>query len=70
MYFLSAGMAYNFDKIDTLNQGTPYDYNSVMQYEKYVQPYVTYFKFYSISLANDQFLLLASKKILDFPVFL
>ncbi|XP_045928858.1 high choriolytic enzyme 1-like [Micropterus dolomieu] len=29
------GMAYNFDKINTLNQGTPYDYNSVMQYEKY-----------------------------------
>nr|XP_020469379.1 low choriolytic enzyme-like [Monopterus albus] len=29
------GMDYNFYKIDTLNQGTPYDYNSVMQYEKY-----------------------------------
>ncbi|XP_062247051.1 high choriolytic enzyme 1-like isoform X1 [Platichthys flesus] len=29
------GMAYNFDKIDTLNQGTSYDYNSVMQYERY-----------------------------------
>ncbi|XP_074516042.1 low choriolytic enzyme-like [Sebastes fasciatus] len=29
------GMAYNFDKIATLNQGTPYDYNSVMQYERY-----------------------------------
>ncbi|GAA6217596.1 high choriolytic enzyme 2-like [Lates japonicus] len=29
------GMEYNFYKIDTLNQGTPYDYNSVMQYEKY-----------------------------------
>lgn len=28
-------MEYNFYKIDTLNQGTPYDYNSVMQYEKY-----------------------------------
>ncbi|KAI9517799.1 hypothetical protein NQZ68_000968 [Dissostichus eleginoides] len=27
-------MQYNFDKIATLNQGTPYD-NSVMQYEKY-----------------------------------
>ncbi|MEQ2194949.1 hypothetical protein XENOCAPTIV_005158 [Xenoophorus captivus] len=27
------GMEYNFYKIDTLNQGTPYDYNSVMQYE-------------------------------------
>uniref|UniRef100_A0AAQ6IKT5 Metalloendopeptidase n=1 Tax=Anabas testudineus TaxID=64144 RepID=A0AAQ6IKT5_ANATE len=26
------GMAYNFDKINTLNQGTPYDYNSVMHY--------------------------------------
>ncbi|XP_036440041.1 low choriolytic enzyme-like isoform X2 [Colossoma macropomum] len=25
-------MKYNFDKINTLNQGTPYDYNSVMQY--------------------------------------
>ncbi|XP_061592940.1 hatching enzyme 1.2-like [Cololabis saira] len=29
------GMEYNFYKIDTLNQGTPYDYNSVMQYERY-----------------------------------
>uniref|UniRef100_A0A3B3IG27 Metalloendopeptidase n=1 Tax=Oryzias latipes TaxID=8090 RepID=A0A3B3IG27_ORYLA len=28
-------MEYNFYKIDTLNQGTPYDYNSVMQYERY-----------------------------------
>ncbi|KAM4602972.1 low choriolytic enzyme-like [Polymixia lowei] len=28
-------MKYNFNKIDTLNQGTPYDYNSVMQYERY-----------------------------------
>ncbi|KAJ0056480.1 hypothetical protein NL108_008043 [Boleophthalmus pectinirostris] len=28
-------MAYNFYIIDTLNQGTPYDYNSVMQYERY-----------------------------------
>ncbi|XP_068597930.1 high choriolytic enzyme 1-like [Brachionichthys hirsutus] len=28
-------MVYNFNKIDTLNQGTPYDYNSVMQYSKY-----------------------------------
>ncbi|KAL2093942.1 hypothetical protein ACEWY4_011254 [Coilia grayii] len=27
-------MAYNFDKIDTLNQDTPYDYNSVMQYHR------------------------------------
>lgn len=32
---LSADMKYNFNKINTLNQGTPYDYNSVMQYEKY-----------------------------------
>ncbi|XP_068567593.1 hatching enzyme 1.2-like [Cebidichthys violaceus] len=29
------GMSYNFNKIATLNQGTPYDYGSVMQYEKY-----------------------------------
>ncbi|KAM9318782.1 high choriolytic enzyme 1-like [Pholidichthys leucotaenia] len=28
-------MVYNFYKIDTLNQGTPYDYNSVMQYHRY-----------------------------------
>ncbi|XP_048118840.1 six-cysteine containing astacin protease 4 isoform X2 [Alosa alosa] len=28
-------MKYNFNKINTLNQGTPYDYNSVMQYERY-----------------------------------
>uniref|UniRef100_A0A672YR09 Metalloendopeptidase n=1 Tax=Sphaeramia orbicularis TaxID=375764 RepID=A0A672YR09_9TELE len=26
---------YAFDKINTLNQNTPYDYNSVMQYHKY-----------------------------------
>ncbi|XP_026221225.1 high choriolytic enzyme 1-like [Anabas testudineus] len=26
------GEQYNFDKINTLNQGTPYDYNSVMHY--------------------------------------
>uniref|UniRef100_A0A3Q1J5I8 Metalloendopeptidase n=1 Tax=Anabas testudineus TaxID=64144 RepID=A0A3Q1J5I8_ANATE len=26
------GEEYNFDKINTLNQGTPYDYNSVMHY--------------------------------------
>lgn len=30
-------MKYNFDKISTLNQGTSYDYNSVMQYHKYAQ---------------------------------
>uniref|UniRef100_A0A3Q0QXL2 Metalloendopeptidase n=1 Tax=Amphilophus citrinellus TaxID=61819 RepID=A0A3Q0QXL2_AMPCI len=29
------GMEHNFNKIATLNQGTPYDYNSVMQYERY-----------------------------------
>ncbi|XP_037621972.1 high choriolytic enzyme 1-like [Sebastes umbrosus] len=28
------GWEYAFDKINTLNQGTPYDYNSVMQYYK------------------------------------
>ncbi|XP_063052791.1 high choriolytic enzyme 1-like [Engraulis encrasicolus] len=27
-------MSYNFDKIETLNQDTPYDYNSVMQYHR------------------------------------
>ncbi|KAK2819678.1 hypothetical protein Q7C36_021324 [Tachysurus vachellii] len=27
-------MKYNFDKIATLNQGTPYDYDSVMQYHR------------------------------------
>lgn len=37
--FLFADMKYNFDKIATLNQGTSYDYNSVMQYHRYV----TYF---------------------------
>ncbi|KAM8888133.1 hatching enzyme 1.2-like [Synchiropus picturatus] len=30
-----SGMHHNFNKIATLNQGTPYDYNSVMQYHKY-----------------------------------
>lgn len=33
---LFADMKYNFNKIATLNQGTPYDYNSVMQYHRYV----------------------------------
>ncbi|XP_057187668.1 high choriolytic enzyme 1-like [Triplophysa rosa] len=28
-------MKYNFNKINTLNQGTSYDYTSVMQYERY-----------------------------------
>uniref|UniRef100_A0A672QW28 Metalloendopeptidase n=1 Tax=Sinocyclocheilus grahami TaxID=75366 RepID=A0A672QW28_SINGR len=28
-------MKCNFNKINTLNQGTPYDYSSVMQYERY-----------------------------------
>ncbi|XP_075867290.1 hatching enzyme 1.2-like isoform X2 [Nelusetta ayraudi] len=32
---ISQDMKYNFDKINTLNQGTSYDYNSVMQYHKY-----------------------------------
>ncbi|XP_048118524.1 high choriolytic enzyme 2-like isoform X2 [Alosa alosa] len=27
-------MKHNFNKVNTLNQGTPYDYNSVMQYHK------------------------------------
>ncbi|XP_041642359.1 high choriolytic enzyme 1-like isoform X2 [Cheilinus undulatus] len=30
-----SGMEHNFNKIATLNQGTSYDYNSVMQYHKY-----------------------------------
>ncbi|XP_068585116.1 high choriolytic enzyme 1-like [Cebidichthys violaceus] len=29
------GWEYAFDKINTLNQGIPYDYNSVMQYSKF-----------------------------------
>lgn len=28
-------MEHNFRKIATLNQGTPYDYNSVMQYHRW-----------------------------------
>ncbi|XP_063052442.1 hatching enzyme 1.2-like [Engraulis encrasicolus] len=32
---VQSGLEYAFDKIATLNQGTPYDYNSVMQYHKY-----------------------------------
>ncbi|TSQ58062.1 hypothetical protein Baya_11488 [Bagarius yarrelli] len=29
---------YAFDKISTLNQGTPYDYNCVMQYHRFADP--------------------------------
>ncbi|CAG5946326.1 unnamed protein product [Menidia menidia] len=32
---IQSGLAYAFDKIDTLNMNTPYDYNSVMQYHRY-----------------------------------
>uniref|UniRef100_A0A669ERR8 Metalloendopeptidase n=1 Tax=Oreochromis niloticus TaxID=8128 RepID=A0A669ERR8_ORENI len=32
---ITPGMEHNFDKINTLNQGTPYDYGSVMHYHKY-----------------------------------
>ncbi|KAK7883822.1 hypothetical protein WMY93_026945 [Mugilogobius chulae] len=32
---IQRGWEYAFDKINTLNQDTPYDYNSVMQYHKY-----------------------------------
>merc|ERR1712212_1145113 len=32
---VQSGMQHNFNKINTLNQGTPYDYNSVMQYHRY-----------------------------------
>lgn len=35
LFFL--GMEHNFRKIATLNQGTPYDYNSVMQYHMWEQ---------------------------------
>ncbi|XP_076589674.1 high choriolytic enzyme 1-like [Chaetodon auriga] len=32
---IAPGWAYAFDKINTLNLNTPYDYNSVMQYHRY-----------------------------------
>uniref|UniRef100_A0A3Q0SY16 Metalloendopeptidase n=1 Tax=Amphilophus citrinellus TaxID=61819 RepID=A0A3Q0SY16_AMPCI len=32
---IQSGWEYAFDKINTLNQNTPYDYNSVMQYHRY-----------------------------------
>ncbi|XP_035520176.1 high choriolytic enzyme 1-like [Morone saxatilis] len=32
---IQPGLAYAFDKINTLNLNTPYDYNSVMQYHRY-----------------------------------
>ena len=31
----ASGWEYNFDKINTLNLDTPYDYNSVMQYHRF-----------------------------------
>lgn len=34
-------MKYNFDKIATLNQGTAYDYGSVMQYHRSVTNQLT-----------------------------
>lgn len=34
----SPGMEHNFNKIATLNQGTVYDYNSVMQYHRSEEP--------------------------------
>lgn len=41
-YFVfSTDMKYNFNKINTLNQGTSYDYGSVMQYHKYAQLVLT-----------------------------
>ena len=32
--FKSLGLEHNFDKINTLNQDTPYDYGSVMHYHQ------------------------------------
>nr|XP_019934162.1 PREDICTED: high choriolytic enzyme 1-like [Paralichthys olivaceus] len=32
---IQPGLEYAFDKIDTLNMDTPYDYSSVMQYERF-----------------------------------
>lgn len=37
MFFsTSAGLEFNFDKTDALNQVTPYDYGSVMHYGRSV----------------------------------
>ncbi|XP_057691798.1 hatching enzyme 1.2-like [Corythoichthys intestinalis] len=32
---IQSGLEYAFDKINTINMNTPYDYNSVMQYHRY-----------------------------------
>lgn len=44
-FFLLAGLAYAFDKVNTLNLNTPYDYNSVMQYHRSAtEPLIRSFK--------------------------
>lgn len=43
--FLPPGLAYAFDKLDTLNLNTPYDYNSVMQYHRFGETSFTFLHF-------------------------
>lgn len=51
LVFLLAGLAYAFDKLNTLNLNTPYDYNSVMQYHRSAtKPLIKSFKIYGFKI--------------------
>eukprot|EP00064_Thunnus_orientalis_P013383 superscaffoldBa00002169_g13422 len=64
------GMEHNFRKIATLNQGTSYDYNSVMQYHKYAfsknnQPTIVPIPNSTVNFGNAHVLIERSEKIVS-----